>query len=163
MKREILMWFKTKTKKSDVFNSKLFDEKTFYPSFINDLLECEEEVIIESPFISLARMDHLFPIFEKLIEKDIKVYVITKSANLLKEPLASYSRQIIKEFEILGVHVLSATNNHHRKLAILDRKILWEGSLNILSQTKSREIMRRIQGANHAQVMFDFLKLEKFI
>ena len=30
--------------------------------------------------------------------------------------------------------------NHHRKLAILDRKVLWEGSLNILSQTRSREI-----------------------
>lgn len=163
MKREIPMWFKTKTNKSNDFDSKLFDEKTFYPSFINDLLECEEEVIIESPFISLARMDHLFPIFERLIEKDIKVYVITKSASLLKEPLASYSKQIIREFEILGVHVLSATNNHHRKLAILDRKILWEGSLNILSQTKSREIMRRIQGDNHAQAMFDFLNLKKFI
>jgi len=108
-------------------------------------------------------MNHLFPIFEKLIEKDIKVYVITKSANILEEPLSSYSRQIIREFEILGVHVLSATNNHHRKLAILDRKILWEGSLNILSQTNSREIMRRIQGNSHAQAMFDFLKLGKFI
>lgn len=157
------MWFKSKTNIFDDFNSELFDEKTFYPSFVNDLLGCEEEVIIGSPFISLARMNHLFPIFEKLIEKDIKVYVITKSANILEEPLASYSRQVIREFEILGVHVLSATNNHHRKLAILDRKILWEGSLNILSQTKSREIMRRIQGNSHAQAMFDFLKLEKFI
>lgn len=157
------MWFKSKTSASDDFNSSLFDEKTFYSSFIRDLLECKEEVIIESPFISLARMDHLFPIFEKLIEKDIKVYVITKSANILEKPLASYSRQVIREFEILGVHVLSASNNHHRKLAILDRKILWEGSLNILSQTKSREIMRRIQGDNHAQAMFDFLKLNKFI
>lgn len=157
------MWFKSKTNKSDDFNSKLFDEKTFYPSFINDLLECKEEVIIESPFISLARMDHLFPIIERLIEKDTTIYVITKSASILEEPLASYSRQIIREFEILGVHVLSATNNHHRKLAILDRKILWEGSLNILSQTNSREIMRRIQGGDHAQTMFNFLKLEKFI
>jgi len=163
MRKEVLMWFKSKTSKSVDFNSQLFDEKIFYPSFINDLLECEKEVIIESPFISLARMDHLFPVFEKLVEKNIKVYVITKCASILEEPLASYSRQIIREFEILGVHVLVATNNHHRKLAILDRKILWEGSLNILSQTKSREIMRRIQGGEHAQEMFDFLKLKRFI
>lgn len=157
------MWFKSKTSESDNFNSKLFDEKTFYPSFINDLLECKEEVIIESPFISLARMNHLFPIFEKLIKKDIKVYVITKCASILEEPMSSYSEKVISEFEILGVQVFASTNNHHRKLAILDRKILWEGSLNILSQTNSREIMRRIQGENHAQIMFDFLQLNRFI
>ena len=53
--------------------------------------------------------------------------------------------------------------NHHRKLAIIDRQILWEGSLNILSQIKSREIMRRIEGDNYAQDMFNFLKLKRFI
>jgi phosphatidylserine/phosphatidylglycerophosphate/cardiolipin synthase-like enzyme len=157
------MWFKTKTKISDDFNTKLFDEKTFYSSFIEDLLDCKEEVIIESPFIYLTRMNHLFPIFERLIENNVKVYVITKSAHILEEPLRSYSEKVIREFEILGVHVLATTNNHHRKLAILDRKILWEGSLNILSQTNSREIMRRIQGEEHAQEMFNFLKLKKFI
>ncbi len=51
----------------------------------------------------------------------------------------------ISEFEIMGVQVLMCSGNHHRKLAILDRKVLWEGSLNILSQTRSREIMRRIK------------------
>lgn len=49
------------------------------------------------------------------------------------------------------------------EMAILDRQVLWEGSLNILSQSNSREIMRRIQGEDHAQEMFEFLKLGRFI
>jgi hypothetical protein len=63
----------------------------------------------------------------------------------------------------MGVQVLLCIGNHHRKLAILDRKILWEGSLNILSQNNSREIMRRIDNQNIAMEMFDYLKLERYI
>lgn len=149
--------------KQGEFISHLFDEKSFYSSFLSDLEDCEREVIIESPFISKSRMDVLLPFFKRLINRNVTVYVITKDPSILDEPLASYSREIIREFEILGVHVLATANHHHRKLAILDRQVLWEGSLNILSQSNSREIMRRIQGEDHAQEMFDFLKLGRFI
>lgn len=154
---------KQKVKQDEEFISHLFDEKSFYDSFIKDLLNCKEEVIIESPFISASRMKKLFPIFKKLIKRDIKVFVITKDPSILEEPLASQSAEVIREFEVLGVHVLATSNHHHRKLAILDREILWEGSLNILSQSRSREIMRRIQGKKYAQEMFNFLNLGRFI
>lgn len=149
--------------KQGEFISHLFDEKSFYSSFLSDLEDCKQEVIIESPFISKSRMDKLLPFFRRLVKRDVTVYVITKDPSILDEPLASYSREIIREFEILGVHVLATANHHHRKLAILDRQVLWEGSLNILSQSNSREIMRRIQGEHHAQEMFEFLKLGRFI
>lgn len=42
----------------------------------------------------------------------------------------------------LGITVLY-TVKHHRKLAIIDGGILYEGSLNILSQIDSCEVMRR--------------------
>lgn len=73
------------------------------------------------------------------------------------------SEEIIRTFEIMGVQTLLCIGNHHRKLTILDRKILWEGSLNILSQTHSREIMRRIENEKITMQMFSFLNLEKFL
>jgi hypothetical protein len=69
----------------------------------------------------------------------------------------------IHYFETIGIQVFVSQNNHHRKLAIIDRQILWEGSLNILSQNNSREIMRRINSDYHAQDMFNFLELGKFV
>jgi phosphatidylserine/phosphatidylglycerophosphate/cardiolipin synthase-like enzyme len=159
----MLNFLKKSQANTNAFTSRLFDEKSFYTSFIRDLSNCKQEVIIESPFISLNRMKYLLPVFEKLIRRNISVFVMTRDPSILEEPLSSYSEEIIRQFEILGVQVLATSNQHHRKLAILDRKILWEGSLNILSQTKSREIMRRIEGEGHAQEMFDFLRLEQFI
>ncbi len=62
----------------------------------------------------------------------------------------------------LGVEVL-ITGGHHRKLAIIDQQILYEGSLNILSQNDSCEVMRRIYSEQLADQMLVFVGLEKFI
>ena len=69
----------------------------------------------------------------------------------------------IQELEAVGVQVFLCTGNHHRKLAIIDRNILWEGSLNILSQMKSREFMRRLEDGGFAGDLFNFIGYEKYM
>ncbi len=150
-------------KRRIMFNSTLFDEKTFYQAFIRDLEGCRSEVIIETPYITTKRAKMLIPIFNKLLEKGVKIYVMTRDPKEHDENMEYQSEDAIKTFEIMGVQVLLCIGNHHRKLAILDRKVLWEGSLNILSQNKSREIMRRIESEELSLQMFNFLKLYKFI
>lgn len=146
-----------------MFNSQLHDEKTFYKAFLGDLETCKEEVIIESPFITTTRMRKLRPIFERLVNKGVKVYIMTRDPKEHSDEYEVQSEEEIRYFEALGVQVLLCVGNHHRKLALLDRKVLWEGSLNILSQTHSLEIMRRIECEEVALEMFNFLKLGKVI
>lgn len=146
-----------------MFKSSLYDEASFYPKFIQDLLHATHEVVIESPYITAERMRGLFPVFEKLIERGVKVYVLTRDPREHSEFLEYQSETEIRRFEELGVQVLICTGNHHRKMAILDRKVLWEGSLNILSQTRSREIMRRIDDEQTTVDTFNFLNLERFL
>lgn len=148
---------------SDLLTSKLFDENTFYEAFIKDLKRCKEEVIIESPYITCKRMGLLENTFQKLIKRGVKVYVVTRNPNEHCESLTRQAELEISIFEEMGVQVLLCAGNHHRKLAILDRKILWEGSLNILSQTYSREIMRRIESKKLTMQMFHFLNLSRFL
>lgn len=145
------------------FKSSLFDESTFYKQFIMDLLKAKQEVWLESPFIATQRMNQLVPVFNKLVKRGAKVYVVTRDPREHESPYAEQSEREIRHFERIGVQTLICTGNHHRKLAIIDRDILWEGSLNILSQVKSREIMRRFEGGGFAVEMFNYLKLERFI
>lgn len=144
-------------------SSRLFDETTFYQTFLQDLEKCQDEVIIESPYITCERMKTFDRFFRKLLKKGVKIYIITRDPREHSETLEQQSESEIQRFESIGIQVLLCTGNHHRKLAILDRSILWEGSLNILSQTYSREIMRRIESAEATMEMFNFLRLEKFI
>lgn len=146
-----------------ILSSRLYDETSFYPAFIHDLKRCKKEVIIESPFITHTRVQFLRPIFEDLISRGVKVYIITRHPEEHEECLAVQAAGEIAELEMIGVHVLLWKGNHHRKLAVIDRQILWEGSLNILSHTNSCEIMRRIPDKKAAIEMFEFLKLKKFL
>ncbi len=148
---------------NDRFSSELHTEKTFYYSFIDDLENCKEEVIIESPYITSKRAGLFIPIFDKLLKKGVKIYAMTRDPKEHEMGMEVQSEETIRTFEIMGIQTLLCVGNHHRKLAILDRKILWEGSLNILSQTHSREIMRRIENEELTVQMFEFLKLDKFI
>ena len=146
-----------------MFNSQLHDEHTFYQKFLTDLEGCTKEVIIESPYITTERMRTFDRLFKNLLEKDVKIYIITRDPREHDEFMETQSEDAITGCEVMGVQVLLCIGNHHRKLAILDRKVLWEGSLNILSQTYSREIMRRIDGQEMALEMFNFLRLGKFL
>ena len=141
----------------------LFDEKTFYQTFQKDLANCKQEVIIESPFITTERMKVFRSLFNNLIRKGVKIYVFTRDPREHEPNMARQSEIEISNFERIGVQTLLCSGNHHRKLAILDRAVLWEGSLNILSQANSREIMRRIDNEESALEMFQFLKLSKFL
>ena len=145
------------------FISSLCDEKSFFNIFLKDLRYAKTEVIIESPFITTTRMNTLAPALQKLVNKGIKVYVITRDPKEHQLLYREQSELEIRHFEQIGIQVLICKGNHHRKLAIIDREILWEGSLNILSQSRSREIMRRIEGNQHAMEMFNYLELGRFL
>ena len=146
-----------------LLTSELFDEATFYQTFTKDLSKCKSEVIIESPYITSKRMKSFDRIFQKLLDRGVKIYIITRDPKEHEEGMEIQSENVICWCEAVGIQVLLCSDNHHRKLAILDRQILWEGSLNILSQTSSREIMRRIEDEGLTLQMFNFLKLGRFI
>ena len=146
--------------KKPSFETKLYNEKTFYKQFIEDLVRADREIIIESPFITTSRMDLLYPVFERLLARHIVVYLITRDpVDHDNEFMRDQSTNEILQCKELGVNISLLKGHHHRKLAIIDRKILWEGSLNILSFSNSREIMRRIEGEKHVREMQKFLKL----
>jgi phosphatidylserine/phosphatidylglycerophosphate/cardiolipin synthase-like enzyme len=146
-----------------MYKSTLFDEKTFYRAFLADLETSQTEVIIESPFITSKRMKLLWTSIRGLVKRDVKVYIVTRDPREHTEGYEDQSEEQIQELEAVGIQVFLCRGNHHRKLAIIDRNILWEGSLNILSQIKSREFMRRLEGGGFAGDLFHFIGYEKYL
>lgn len=146
--------------KQDTFSSKLFNETTFYPQFINDLQQAKKEVIIESPFITSSRMEKLYPIFQQVLAKKILFIIITRDPSEYDDDFMQHqaTNEILQSID-LGVDIKLVTGYHHRKLAIIDKQILWEGSLNILSFSKSQEIMRRINSKYYADETFKFMRV----
>ena len=106
------------------FSTSLYDETTFYAKFRHDLAYTKDEIIIESPFITTERARTLYPIFEKLVNRGVRLYVVTRDPKEHGEMMEDQSETEIHKLEALGVQVFLCTGNHHRKLAIIDRTIL---------------------------------------
>lgn len=143
--------------------SKLFNETSFYQQFTTDLGNCEKEVIIESPYITTTRMSVLLPHLKKLLNKQVKIHIFTKDPIEHDEMMRYQATNEILKCVELGINVKLIKGGHHRKLSIINRNILWEGSLNILSQTNSQEIMRRIENKGIANEMFEFLNFKNLL
>lgn len=146
----------------DLLDSKLYDEKTFYPAFIKDLNNCGSELIIECPFITKRRLQHLLPTLRLLKDRKVRIIINTKDPHELDEEHREEAYRTVASLQHKGIQVIY-THGHHRKLAIIDRSILYEGSLNILSQNRSTELMRRTVSIQLAWHMTRFIGIDKYL
>lgn len=142
--------------------SRLYNEQTFYSAFERDLAHCRNEAIIESPFLTTHRVRALLPTLRKMVTRGVRVTINTKHPQEQEDHMQTEAMESIALLQDIGVKILF-TGGHHRKLAIFDREILWEGSLNILSQNNSCEIMRRVHSTQLADEMIAFIRLGRFM
>lgn len=137
--------------------SKLYDENDFYRAFEQDLRTARRRIIIESPFITKRRFYSVLPLLEQAMHRGITIVINTRSPDEHKSPMLEQAQECVGMLQQLGVMVLY-TSGLHRKLAILD-DTTWEGSLNILSQVDSCEIMRRTQSREYTEQLVQFTKM----
>ena len=142
--------------------TQMYDEQSFYRAFQKDLYSARKSVIIESPFITLRRIEELLPVITKLRRKGVSVTVNTRNPIEHEEEYEVQALIAVEQLQGLGVKVLY-TIRHHRKLAIIDGTVTWNGSLNILSQHDSCEIMWRVASKGIADQLLGFIKLTKYI
>lgn len=148
---------------SDLIGSKLFNEDTFYPALMKDLKNCRSELIIESPFITSRRLDHILPALQKLKQRKVRIIINTRDPHEHDEDRRrDEAHRAVARLQHEGIQVLY-TGGHHRKLVIIDRAILYEGSLNVLSQNSSAEIMRRIESAQLAWQTVRFIGIDGYL
>jgi hypothetical protein len=155
--------FARKDDSPELARSTLLNEETFYPALMKDLDSCGSELIIESPFITSRRLAQLLPILQKLKQRKVRIVINTRDPHEHnEEQRRDEAHRAVAKLQCAGIHVLY-TGGHHRKLVILDRSILYEGSLNVLSQNDSCEIMRRIESVPLAWRMARFIRVDRYI
>lgn len=152
----------SKSKTNGLLESSLHSELTFYSSFSRDMKRAKQEIIIESPFIACKRTEGMLPVFRRLSRKGIKIRVNTRNPAHHERELRIQAWQSIKKLRSVGVKVRFYDDMRHRKLAVIDRTILWEGSLNIMSQSHSKEIMRRTNSKDLAIQMIRFTAMNNW-
>ena len=141
-----------KAKGEDIQSASLdiiFDKDSFLSVFSNDLAGAKKEVLIVSPFVRKRRTMQMLKQLRNALDKGIRTIVVTRPAVDFKAKDRMAIKQILEEFANSGISVV-LKSNIHQKFAIMDQKIVWYGSINLLSYGTAQESIMRIESSNIA-------------
>lgn len=140
--------------------SSLFNERSFYPFFIEDMKQAESEVIIFSPFLTKRRFGQLEGLLRVMIDKGVSIIVFTRPEKQHPNTTRHEVNEILDHMERIGIKTIQRSRMH-QKIAIIDRGVTWEGSLNILSHRDTSEQMRRFESEEGAEELIRDLEIEE--
>ena len=135
-----------------IMNAKTFKEEDFYLALAKDLAKARGLVLIQSPYLALRRITTLRTALVGCIKRRVRVCTFVRNpsqstADSAKDAETTAEQETMDAANVLlslGVHV-TFRPHIHEKVAVIDENILWDGSLNIMSQNKSSERMTRFR------------------
>lgn len=119
------------------------------PVFINDIVKAAREILVVRPFLTNARSLQLARNLEVATAKGVNVTVETRPAEKSKGSDLVAWRDTVKMLERTGIKVVLKPNIH-QKFAVIDQKIVWYGSINLLSYGTAEESIMRLVSYNIA-------------
>lgn len=127
----------------------IFNKDNFLPVFNQDIVTAKKEIIIVSPFIRKRRTQQMIRQLEYPAGKNCRVIVITRPQEDFKPKNQPALERVL---DLLGNNGISVVfmSNIHQKFAVMDQKIVWYGSINLLSYGSARESIMRIESTNIA-------------
>ncbi len=132
----------------------IYDKERFYSVYTNDFIGAQSEIIITSPFVSKQRITRLLPQLQAVISRKVSVIVITRPVDDFKDVDRQKVSEIHQLLTTTGVKV-HLQSNIHQKFAVIDQKIVWYGSINLLSFGSAEESIIRL---NSAMIAGELLK-----
>ncbi len=116
----------------------VFNESNFYQTFLDDVRNAKALVVLQSPFITHKRWTQLSSDFRSCVDRHVCICVFVQDQGDSAE-----FQNCLLHLRNAGVHV-NVRHSIHEKVAVIDERVLWDGSLNVLSHRNTRERMSRI-------------------
>ena len=127
----------------------IFNKSSFFPVYLSDIENALKQVLIVSPFVTEKRVTQMMQHFDPILKRQVRITVMTRPVGAFNE---NKKLSLVRTFAVLkdaGVQVLFRSNIH-QKFAVIDQKIAWYGSINLLSFGYSEESIMRLVSSSIA-------------
>ncbi|MDI6707011.1 MAG: phospholipase D-like domain-containing protein, partial [Bacillota bacterium] len=117
--------------------------------FSNDISSAKSDIVIVSPYVTKKRLSQMLSILVTGIDNGAKLTVITRPETDYKERDRLTFEEMISSIKNTGASIIFKSNIH-QKFAVIDQRIVWYGSINLLSFGNSVESIMRLDSLNIA-------------
>lgn len=142
----------SEVKDRQMVTQSLFDWQSYIGVYQKDLESATSEIIISGPTISNAKSWALIALSVRLSETGVKIIVSTLSPESFED--GSHQVEVVQALRESGITVIT-TSNRHERFAVIDKNIVWYGSINLLSKEKPEESLMRIDSKEIATELLE--------
>ncbi len=128
----------------------IFDNHSFQPVYLRDMAQARQEILIVTPFVTARRVAQMMASFAPLVAVKLPITVVTRPATTFPPQQQEQLTRIFNQLTDAGI-MLVFKPDIHQKFAIIDQRIVWYGSINLLGFGNSQESIMRLVSANIAQ------------
>ena len=128
----------------------IFDNHSFLPVYLRDMAHALKNIFIVTPFVTARRVVQMMDCFAPLLAKQLPITILTRPACTFPHLQQEQLTLIFNQLTDAGI-MLVFKPHIHQKFAIIDQKIVWYGSINLLGFGKSQESIMRLISTNIAQ------------
>jgi superfamily II DNA or RNA helicase len=137
----------------------IFDKDNFLPVFNQDINAAKKEILIVSPFVRKMRTLQMTKHLKVVLEKKARVLIVTRPKEDFKPKDHATIQRTLNLLTDCGASVVFKSNIH-QKFAVMDQKVVWYGSINLLSYGSAQESIMRIESANIANELVKSMCVE---
>ncbi len=119
----------------------IFDLDTYEPVYLQDLREAREEIVISSQTLNIPKVNQLIHLSEE--RPELKITIVTWAPEVYKYGRDEVRIELMNRLNVAGFKLLTVEDNCER-FAIIDREIVWYGSMNLLSKADVEDNLMRV-------------------
>lgn len=127
-----------------------YDNETYSEAFKNDMINAKAEVVISSPYVSTQGSERLLRIYASIPNKEATISLITYPSSKYSDEIKNRIEIIHNKLKMAGIKILFVDYIPSR-YAVIDKEILWYGSMNLVSNIKEDDDEMRIISKSVAQ------------
>ena len=144
---------------NDINNDKqdvnsIFDYQNYINVFEKDIKEANNEIVISSPGLNKNKVNRFCELVKEKQTRGLKVSVITLSANVYPESRIEINKRLISKLIENGICV-EFGDNMHEHFAVIDKNIVWYGSVNLLSREREDDNIMRVVSVEIAEELME--------
>ena len=142
------------TDKQEITNS-IFDSQSYFDIFEKDVISAAGSVVISSPSFSYKKVNWLCSESDHLLQRGVSIVVLTVTPEDYPEGGRDQHSIHIQRMESSGIKVIKQ-NKYRERFAVIDRSLVWYGSMALLSNEKDDDSLMRINNPAIAEELLEF-------
>ncbi len=136
----------------------IYNKNSFLPVYSNDIVNAQREIFIVSPFVTRRRVEQMLQYIKTAAGNNVRVIIMTKPYEDFKEKDRLILQHTLDALKNEGVNLLFKSNIH-QKFAVIDERIVWYGSINLLSFRNAEESIMRLESSNIANELMNSIDI----